>query len=147
MLRLERASGTAAHWSEAEYGRLFQEDGLRSRLSLVACNCSPQELPDEQLHLIGFLIARHVAAECELENVVVAAESRGRGVGTQLMQALFAQAERTKSESVFLEVRESNESARRLYEKLGFKETGRRKSYYTRPLEDAVLYTKALLEG
>jgi ribosomal-protein-alanine N-acetyltransferase len=41
---------------------------------------------------------------------------------------------------VFLEVRESNAAARCFYEKAGFVQTGRRKSYYTDPAEDAVLY-------
>ena len=41
---------------------------------------------------------------------------------------------------MFLEVRESNAAARTLYEKAGFEQTGRRHSYYTSPLEDAILY-------
>jgi len=40
---------------------------------------------------------------------------------------------------IWLEVRVSGSSARRLYEKLGFVESGRRKSYYTEPLEDAII--------
>ena len=43
---------------------------------------------------------------------------------------------------VHLEVRESNGSARRLYQRLGFKEDGFRKNYYTEPVENAVLMTK-----
>ena len=142
MLRLERSSSMAAHWSEAEYWRLFQE-GLRSRLALVACQ--PQGPPDQHLCLVGFLIAREVATEWELENVVVAEESRGNGVGTQLMQGLLENVQQMKGACVFLEVRESNLAARKLYEKFGFAQTGCRKSYYMKPLEDAVLYTKYLL--
>jgi ribosomal-protein-alanine N-acetyltransferase len=44
------------------------------------------------------------------------------------------------AEKVFLEVRESNLAARRLYEKLAFMETGRRKLYYQEPEEDAIVY-------
>jgi ribosomal-protein-alanine N-acetyltransferase len=40
-----------------------------------------------------------------------------------------------------LEVRESNASARGLYEKQGFREAGRRRGYYTDPVEDAILYS------
>ena len=43
---------------------------------------------------------------------------------------------------VHLEVREGNGTARRLYERLGFKEDGLRKNYYTDPTENAVLMTK-----
>jgi ribosomal-protein-alanine N-acetyltransferase len=45
---------------------------------------------------------------------------------------------------VFLEVRESNAAARTLYENAGFEQTGRRRSYYTSPLEDAILYRRTL---
>jgi ribosomal-protein-alanine N-acetyltransferase len=56
------------------------------------------------------------------------------------MDALLSAARETNSDSVFLEVRESNVAARSLYEKAGFEQEGRRKSYYTNPMEDAVLY-------
>jgi ribosomal-protein-alanine N-acetyltransferase len=60
------------------------------------------------------------------------------------MEALHAEAQQTNSDAVFLEVRESNAAARRLYENLGFHENGRRKAYYAEPSEDAVLYSKTL---
>ncbi len=90
--------------------------------------------------LIGFLVARNVAPEWELENVVVRAEFRGAGIGTQLLEALLTRARAINSRSIFLEVRESNTAARRLYAKAGFRETGRRKGYYSDPPEDAILY-------
>jgi ribosomal-protein-alanine N-acetyltransferase len=88
----------------------------------------------------GFVVARHVAPEWELENIVVAPAVRRRGLGQRLLDALLAAARETNSSSVFLEVRESNAAARCFYEKAGFVQTGRRKSYYTDPAEDAVLY-------
>jgi len=94
--------------------------------------------------ILGFLIAQHIGPEWELENIVVAHEVQGKGVGTRLLNELFAQAKQANSEAVFLEVRESNVAARGLYEKLGFKESGRRKCYYSNPLEDAILYRRTL---
>jgi [ribosomal protein S18]-alanine N-acetyltransferase len=90
------------------------------------------------------LVARHLAPEWELENIVVAPSARRQGLGNRLLNALLAAARETHSASVFLEVRESNSAARTLYEKAGFKQTGRRKSYYTDPLEDAVLYRQTI---
>jgi ribosomal-protein-alanine N-acetyltransferase len=58
--------------------------------------------------------------------------------------ALLAAARETNSSSVFLEVRESNAPARNLYEKAGFEQTGRRKSYYADPAENAILYRFSL---
>ncbi len=69
----------------------------------------------------------------------MATTARRKGLGKRLLQALLDAARETKS-SVFLEVRESNAAARALYENAGFEQTGRRPSYYTSPLEDAILY-------
>ena len=90
--------------------------------------------------MLGFLVALHVAPEWELENIVVDPSARRRGVGKQLMDALLSAAHQTNCEAVFLEVRESNAAARTLYEKAGFEQTGRRKSYYNNPEEDAIMY-------
>jgi len=49
------------------------------------------------------------------------------------------QARREQARRVHLEVRESNTAARKLYERWGFREVGRRKSYYSGPPEDALL--------
>lgn len=136
--RLERESLTAAHWAEQEYQRFFVEgSSSRRRRVLVA-------VVEERPAIVGFLVARQVSLEWELENVVVAAEERGKGIGTRLLAQLLSLARMSKSDTVFLEVRESNTAARQLYEKAGFAETGRRKAYYSNPMEDAVLYCKTL---
>jgi ribosomal-protein-alanine acetyltransferase len=92
--------------------------------------------------LAGFLVARHVKGEWELENIVVAPEFRRQGIGTQLLDALLARACETRSSTVFLEVRQSNRAARGLYQKAGFREAGNRKFYYSNPSEDAIVYYK-----
>ena len=140
MLHLERLSPTAAHWTEQQYFDLSAGTGSPERLALLA-----EE--NDRSGLMGFLVARHVSPDWELENIVVSEAVRGKGIGMCLMQAFLARAQQTNSESVFLEVRESNKAARALYEKLAFRQTGRRKSYYTNPLEDSVLYSKSLREG
>lgn len=139
MIRLERQCPTTTHWTEQQYVDLLA--AMRespTRLALVT-----QE--DGSCALVGFLVARHSPPEWELENIVVAPEVRGTGIGKKLMDTLLVQARQTSSDAVLLEVRESNAAARRLYEKLGFRETGRRKAYYTNPSEDAVLYSKILV--
>ena len=137
MMALAREAASAAQWSEKEYRHLFSAQSP-ARLILVANNS--QSIPTA---IIGFLVARHVAPEWELENIVVAANARRKGIGNQLLRALVATARETNSDSVFLEVRESNAAARALYEKSGFQPTGRRKSYYSNPIEDAILYRRS----
>src|SRR5215475_6351886 len=139
MIRLERICPAAGHWTEQQYGDLFAEQ-VSTRLALIAQGA-------EVVEPAGFLIARHLPYEWELENIVVAAECRRNGVATQLMQAFLAQAKQMNGELVFLEVRESNTAARTLYEKLEFRQTGRRMSNYSTTIEDDVLSPHDLLAG
>jgi len=142
MIHLERQSPGAAHWSEQQYAAVFDDAKSSRRLALVVERAG--YVSAERLSVTGFLVAHHLAPEWELENIVVAPEARGKGIGTRLVRELFARAARSESDSVLLEVRESNQAARALYENLGFRESGRRKSYYSNPLEDAVLYVRML---
>lgn len=145
IVRLERASETAAHWSEAQYESLFAvSEGPGSRLGLIAEKNAPSDAPAGSSKVLAFLVARAIAGEWELENVVVDIEARGNGIGTRLIQELLARVQRAGGNSIFLEVRETNVAARALYEKLGFRCTGRRKSYYNNPIEDAILYSRRL---
>jgi ribosomal-protein-alanine N-acetyltransferase len=146
-MELERASPTAAHWTEGQYRQAIQPgSGDPERLVLVAEGSPPAagegEGPDSRRGILGFLVARQIAPEWELENIVVAPAARRKGLGRQLLEALFATARQTESQSLFLEVRESNAAARRLYEKAGFEQSARRKAYYAGPAEDAILYRR-----
>lgn len=128
---LEQQTETAAHWAEREYDALFAA-GAPPRIALVAI------AEAESSQVVGFVIARRATPEWEIENVVVAREERRRGVGIKLIVALLRKAQSGGATSVLLEVRESNLGARRLYEKLGFSQQGRRNSYYKDPEEDAL---------
>jgi ribosomal-protein-alanine acetyltransferase len=156
MSHLESFTPTAAHWTKQQYADLFlQSDGGAERLVLVAeemtafdpddaDDSEPDSEPESELWtmrvFLGFLVARRVAQEWELENIVIAPGALRRGLGTRLLNALLAKARETHSACVSLEVRESNAPARSLYEQTGFKQAGRRKSYYANPMEDAILY-------
>jgi ribosomal-protein-alanine N-acetyltransferase len=127
---IERSAAFAAHWSPEQYARIFTNDSHRFCLVI-----------EDQSQLRGFLVARVLGNECELENVVVAPADQRRGFGSALLASLLKEAASRQAEAIFLEVRESNTPARRLYAKCGFVETARRKSYYSDPVEDAILYT------
>jgi ribosomal-protein-alanine acetyltransferase len=134
MADLERASPTAAHWAESFYIGLFEE-GAADRVVLVA---------EDDDGVRAFLIARVAGDECELENLVVAEGNRRVGLGSKLIRALIEAVCDRKVNRIFLEVRESNATARSFYETAGFAIAGRRKSYYKDPEEGAVLYGRAL---
>jgi len=104
-------------------------------------------LVEEANRLRGFVVASFIGTEWEVENVVVDGSARRRGFGKMLLQSLIDQANVQQAESIHLEVRESNGSARALYEKCGFVESGRRKSYFRNPNEEAILYRLSLAEN
>ena len=143
IIDLERACATAAHWSEAQYRQSFEASGPERIVFVAVSEGAPTPADAEaspDTAFAGFLMARRVAPDWELENIVVAPDARRKGLGKQLLEALIIRARETNSESVFLEVRESSEDARALYEKAGFRQVGTRKSYYANPLEAAILY-------
>ena len=72
--------------------------------------------------------------------MVVSKTFQRQGIGMRLLNEFLEQARAEGGRAVFLEVRESNASARALYRKAGFKETGGRTGYYSDPAEDAKLY-------
>ena len=126
ILAIERLAPNAAHWTSAEYTRLASAETV-----LIA------EAAGE---FCGFACAKAVAGEWEIENVVVAPEFLRRGIASELLLELVRRAKAEAASAIFLEVRESNLPARRLYEKHSFRKHGRRQSYYRDPLEDAILY-------
>ena len=138
MRRLEHKTETAAHWSAAQYGALF-DPAAPIRIALVATEEVATEVSDLST-IDGFLIARCLPDEWEIENVIVDDQHRQRGFGTALVRELLAQARTGGVSSVILEVRESNLPAQRLYESIGFKAESRRNGYYQGPTEDALLY-------
>jgi [ribosomal protein S18]-alanine N-acetyltransferase len=130
LLQLERATETAAHWSEDQYRRALTAEGPE-RLTLVIGN-------DAQL--TGFLVTRVSGPEWELENIVIATNAQRRGLGTRLIQRLVDIARERAAVAIFLEVRCSNHAAQALYSALRFKPCGLRKNYYSAPVEDAAVY-------
>ena len=83
-----------------------------------------------------------VLDEGDILNVAVRRDRQKEGIGFFLVDSMIRMAQMQGIRVVHLEVRESNESARRLYRRLGFQEDGLRKNYYTEPAEAAVLMTK-----
>ena len=154
MIALEKLSATAAHWSIAQYKEIFETAvSIRAPVSSVsggrrdACRTAGEtpalrlaSVVEDQSGVQGFAVARVLGREWELENIIVADQAQRRGLGTRLLGELANLARSQHAQSIFLEVRESNQAARSLYLKCAFVENGHRKSYYQNPLETAILY-------
>jgi ribosomal-protein-alanine acetyltransferase len=128
LLAIEQSSPSAAHWKREHYETL-----LENGIILLA---------EQASQLRGFICAKAVAGEREIENIVVTGDFLRRGIATALLRELMQRAQTEAASAILLEVRESNLPARRLYEKHGFRDEGRRRMYYKDPLEDAILYAR-----
>lgn len=98
----------------------------------------------EDERVIGYVGSQTVPPEADVMNLAVAPEYRRQGIGRQLMQTLTEVLHTQGIESLFLEVRASNDPAIALYSEFGFVQVGRRKKYYVNPTEDALILRKEL---
>jgi ribosomal-protein-alanine N-acetyltransferase len=94
---------------------------------------------DDDRRIVGYCSFWRVLDELHVNNLAVAPSQRGRGAGTALMLEVLKEAARMGAHRATLEVRRSNEAARRLYERLGFVVAGVRHGYYSSPVEDALI--------
>ncbi|MCU0635114.1 MAG: ribosomal protein S18-alanine N-acetyltransferase [Gemmatimonadaceae bacterium] len=92
----------------------------------------------------GYTVLLCAADEAEIANIAVAPAHRGHGLGRRLLDAALAEARDRGVRTVFLEVRPSNAPALLLYRSAGFVEVGRRRRYYSTPVEDALVLSLAL---
>jgi ribosomal-protein-alanine acetyltransferase len=114
-------------WSEASF-----REALNSGWNFVLVGQAARGV-------VGYLVGREAGGTGEVLNLAVAPDFRRRGLGEALLQAGLAAFRRNGVDEVFLEVRESNVSARALYARYGFRPVGQRSAYYRNPKEDAVV--------
>lgn len=97
--------------------------------------------------VLGYVGLMYVLDEGYISNVAVSPDCRRQGIGAALIAELIRRAVQLELAFLTLEARASNAPAIRLYEKMGFQQVGRRKNYYQRPEEDAILMTLFLNGG
>lgn len=103
-------------------------------------NASSEKGKSGEKLLMGYVIATDIAGETELLRIAVADKFKKQGVGSALL-GMYIEDLKSHCDKFFLEVRESNDKAKRLYEKAGYKLINTRKSYYKNPQEDALIYS------
>ena len=94
--------------------------------------------------VVGYLLMRRVLDEWDMIYLFVRPSERGQGVATALLEVFTEHIRSEGGGSVFLEVRETNRSARGLYLRAGFVEAGLRRGYYEDTGEDALLFKKVI---
>lgn len=101
----------------------------------------------EDGEVLGYCGYRQVFDEAHIMNLAVREDRRRRGVAQAILNAMEADYPTRGIVYVTLEVRCSNEAARKLYEKNGFYEAGVRKAFYSKPREDALIMWKSCEEA
>ncbi len=94
--------------------------------------------------LVGYAGYWLILDEAHVTRVTIAPAFRGQGLSRPLMYHLINQAKQDNARYLRLEVRESNKTAIRLYQTLGFVIEGRRVGYYYKTKEDAIVMAKEL---
>ncbi len=126
IVTIERAS-FGDPWSEASFRSLLRAETTRFRVAV------------RDGRVVGYAVTTRIGEEAELANLAVDPSARRAGIGAMLLDDLLASTDAPPGATVYLEVRASNEPAQALYRSRGFEAVGRRKGYYSRPTEDAVV--------
>ena len=90
----------------------------------------------------GYVGSQSVLGETDMMNIAVHPDFRRRGIAEELVMKLVEELKVRGNHSLMLEVRVSNDPARKLYDKMGFQQVGLRKNYYRNPKEDACILRK-----
>lgn len=94
--------------------------------------------------IVGYAGCIVSADGADITNIAVAENYRRMGIAEELLRQTETLVRKRHAQAVYLEVRQSNTGARRLYEKNGFTQIGVRRNFYQKPLEDALLMAKNL---
>jgi len=134
VVEIEREAFTTP-WQAETFVGLLERDGVE--LIVMAD-------PDDTI--VGYAVLWCILDQGELANIAITPARRGGGLGARLLAHVLEVARGRGVETVFLEVRASNQAALELYARFGFEEVGRRRDYYDHPREDA-LVMKAVVSG
>jgi ribosomal-protein-alanine N-acetyltransferase len=141
ILTIQQASPEAAQWPGTEWQVFFVSGEVAGSAKLPVGHCAWVAETDGAT--VGFLAALFSGEEMEILNLAVLPGARKAGVASSLLEVVLAVARSFGGKRVFLEVRASNAGAIAFYERHGFRLAGRRKSYYKKPMEDALVLSLA----
>jgi ribosomal-protein-alanine N-acetyltransferase len=126
VIEIERSSfGTP--WSELSFLNEIYNPFSRAYVALIDTTVA------------GYIVTKQVGDEGHILDLAVHPEHRGQRIAKFLVAKGLEDMRQEGTRHVYLEVRLSNRPAIRLYEGLGFRSAGVRKSYYIHPLEDALV--------
>ncbi len=89
--------------------------------------------------MCAYILMDSALDECEIGNIAVREDLRGKGLGGKLLDRALQEARDRHIKACFLEVATQNAVARSLYASRGFVEVGLRKGYYPKTSDDALI--------
>ncbi len=90
------------------------------------------------MEVLGYLMSQVVLDEIHIHDIVVSKKFRNKGIGTTMIRYLIESAKRVNKNKICLEVNARNTIAKKLYNKMGFMESGIRNKYYNN-VDNAIL--------
>jgi len=139
VIEIERISFSTP-WSETSFYNEIYNPHSTANVAVVEEAYSVQRV-------VGYICVNQVADEGHILNLAVHPEFRKRGIAKTLVKNILEDLRETACRFLYLEVRISNNIARKFYEGFGFKIVGTRKGYYNEPREDAVIMMLVLHPG
>ena len=126
MLKIEKKA-FVSHWSKQSF---IDEFGAENGHYIAAVDNGK---------IIGYSGFRYVLDEGHITTLAVHPKYRKKGVGTKIIEQLLSDAKIKNLKKLYLEVRQSNSPAQKIYKRWGFKILDRRREYYQHPVEDALV--------
>lgn len=136
-MRLAEDCVGAPHWTSATWHQVMVSATIGEQRNILVAECEEG--------LIGFGVVGVAGDQAEIESLAVSPSARRQGIGRSLCESLMRWARMRGANRALLEVRVSNDTARALYESLGFQEVAVRKEYYRKPDEDGLVMARELL--
>ena len=130
---------SSIHHAAFEQG--WSANDITEMFSIAGTEIALAQIVDEA---VGFAMIRSIADQAELLTIATLPSHRRKNVAMTLLKNSFTKAQNLGATRLFLEVAQSNSSAHKLYIKLGFSETGRRKAYYANG-DDAIIMARSLV--
>jgi ribosomal-protein-alanine acetyltransferase len=149
LVQIERESFSDP-WSEDAFSSALALDRMLVRVAEQGSDWDvrgPDDATGERdggERIAGYVVALVAGSEADIADLAVAPWARRRGIGRALLDRMLEELASRSVRSVYLEVRESNRAARALYAARGFDAVGRRRGYYRRPTEDALLLMRRI---
>ena len=126
---LDRITNPSSVWTEIEYQKATEA----KRVLLLGCFNA-----EELIAMLSYVVIIDIV---EIHNVATKPQYTKQGIATRLITHMISEIKKEGiAHTILLETRASNNTAQRIYERIGFKPYTERKDYYSNPKEDAILF-------